>query len=88
MCPHRLILFYVDAWDKVSIVFILFFFLGFGVLKLLITLNSLDWLRVNLVPNSISMVHQSSTNVCDPLIGSSLIKSTFPLSLSYQPINQ
>jgi hypothetical protein len=74
MCPHRLILFYVDAWDKVSIVFILFFFL--------------DWLRVNLVPNSISMVHQSSTNVCDPLIGSSLIKSTFPLSLSYQPINQ
>jgi hypothetical protein len=33
-------------------------------------LNSSDWLRVHSVPDSISMVHQSSTNVCDPLIGS------------------
>jgi hypothetical protein len=51
------------------------FVLGLGVLKLFITLNSHDWLRVHLVPDSISMVHQSSPmvhqsspNVCDPLL--------------------
>jgi hypothetical protein len=38
-----------------------------GVFKLLITLNSYDWLRVHSVLDSISMVHQSSSNVCDPL---------------------
>jgi hypothetical protein len=42
--------------------------LGLGVLKLFITLNSYDWLRVHLVPDLISMVHQSSSNVCDPLM--------------------
>jgi hypothetical protein len=47
------------------------FVLGLGVLKLFITLNSYDWLRVHSVPGSISMVHQSSSNVCDPLIGGS-----------------
>jgi hypothetical protein len=46
----------------------LFWILGFGVFKLLITLNSSNWWRVHLVPNSISMVHQSSVNVCDPLL--------------------
>jgi hypothetical protein len=40
------------------------FVLGLGVLKLFITLNSYDWLR----GHSISMVHQSSSMVCDPLI--------------------
>jgi hypothetical protein len=40
----------------------------FGVLKLFNTLNSSDWLRVHSVPDSISMVHQSSSNVCDPLL--------------------
>jgi hypothetical protein len=44
------------------------FVLGLGVLKLFITLNSYDWLRVHSLPNSISMVHQSSLKVCDPLI--------------------
>jgi hypothetical protein len=38
------------------------FVLGFGVVKLLITLNSFDWLRAHSVPNSIIMVHQPSTN--------------------------
>jgi hypothetical protein len=42
--------------------------LGLGVLKLFITLKSYDWLRVHLVLDSISMVHQSSSNVCDPLL--------------------
>jgi hypothetical protein len=42
--------------------------LGFGVLKLLITLNSYDWLRVHSMPSSTSMIHQSSTNVSDPLL--------------------
>jgi hypothetical protein len=46
------------------------FVLGLGVLKLFITLNSYDWLRVHLVLGSISMVHQSSSNVCDPLLTS------------------
>jgi hypothetical protein len=46
------------------------FVLGLGVLKLFITLNSYDWLRVHSVPGSISMVHQSSSNVCDPLMTS------------------
>jgi hypothetical protein len=45
------------------------FVLGFGVVKLLITLNSSKWLRAHLVPNPISTVHQASTNVCNPLIG-------------------
>jgi hypothetical protein len=40
------------------------FVLDFGVLKLLITLNSSDWLRVHSVPNSINMVHHTLTNVC------------------------
>jgi hypothetical protein len=44
--------------------------LGLGVLKLFIILNSYDWLRVHSVPDSISMVHQSSSNVCDPLLRS------------------
>jgi hypothetical protein len=44
------------------------FVLDFGMLKLLITLNSYDWLRVHLVPDSISMVHQPSSNVYDPLL--------------------
>jgi hypothetical protein len=44
------------------------FVLDLGVLKLFITLNSYDWLRVHSVPGSISMVHQSSSNVCDPLL--------------------
>jgi hypothetical protein len=44
------------------------FVLGLGVLKLFNTLNSSDWLRVHSVPDSINMVHQSSSNVCEPLI--------------------
>jgi hypothetical protein len=36
------------------------FVLGFGVVKLLITLNSYDWLKAHLVPNSINMVCQLS----------------------------
>jgi hypothetical protein len=32
------------------------------------SLNSSDWLRVHSVLNSISMVHQFPSNVCDPLI--------------------
>jgi hypothetical protein len=44
------------------------FVLGLGVLKLLNTLNSYDWLRVHSVLDSISKVHQSSSNVCDPLM--------------------
>jgi hypothetical protein len=44
------------------------FVLGLGVLKLFITLNSYDWLRVHSVPDSISMVHQSTSNVCDLLL--------------------
>jgi hypothetical protein len=35
---------------------------------ILITLNSSDWLRVHSMPKSINMVHQSSANVCHPLI--------------------
>jgi hypothetical protein len=54
------------AWDKVPRVFSLCF--GFGVLKLLSTLNLSDWLRVHLVPNSISMVHHTLADVCDPLL--------------------
>jgi hypothetical protein len=42
------------------------FVLGFKVFKLLITLNSSDWLRVHLLLNSISMVHYA--NVCDLLL--------------------
>jgi hypothetical protein len=55
--------------------------LGFGVLKLLITLNQSDRLRVHLMPNSISlvqhgqiqsawfsMVHHTLANVCDQLL--------------------
>jgi hypothetical protein len=45
-----------------------FFVLGLGVLKLFITLNSYDWLRVHSVLDSISMVHQSSSNVCGLLL--------------------
>jgi hypothetical protein len=49
--------------------------LGFGVLKLLITLNSFDWLRVHLVPNSINMVHHHLANVCHPIIvGNNLVE--------------
>jgi hypothetical protein len=33
------------------------FVFGFEVVKLLITLNSSDWLRTHSVPNSIIMVH-------------------------------
>jgi hypothetical protein len=44
------------------------FVLGLGVLKVFITLNSYDWLKVHSVPDSISMVHQSSSNVCNPLL--------------------
>jgi hypothetical protein len=44
------------------------FVLDLGVLKVFITLKSYDWLRVHLVPDSISMVHQSSSNVYDPLL--------------------
>jgi hypothetical protein len=33
------------------------FVLGFGVVKLLITLNSSDWLRVHSMPMAISVVH-------------------------------
>jgi hypothetical protein len=44
------------------------FVLGFGVFKLLITLNSSNWLRVHLVPNSISMVHHTLADVCDLLL--------------------
>jgi hypothetical protein len=44
------------------------FVLGLGVLKLFITLNSYDWLKVHSVPDSISMVHQSLSNVYDPLM--------------------
>jgi hypothetical protein len=44
------------------------YLLDFGVLKLLIILNSSDWLRVHSVPNSISMVHHHSANVCHPLM--------------------
>jgi hypothetical protein len=43
------------------------FVLDLGVFKLFITLNSYDWLRVHSIPDSISRVHQSSSNVCDPL---------------------
>jgi hypothetical protein len=64
-CICVLILFDVDTWDKISTMFILV--LGLGVLKLFITLNSYDWLRIHSVLDSISMVHQSSSNVCDPL---------------------
>jgi hypothetical protein len=44
------------------------FALGLGVLKLFITLKSYDWLRVHSMLDSISMIHQSSSNVCDPLM--------------------
>jgi hypothetical protein len=44
------------------------FVLGCGILKLLITLNPYDWLRVHLMPNLISMVYHTLVNVCDPLI--------------------
>ena len=46
-----------------------FFVLDLGVFKLFTTLNSSNWLRVHSVPDSISMVHQSLLNVCDPLVG-------------------
>jgi hypothetical protein len=44
------------------------FVLGLGVFKLFITLSPYDWLRVHSVPDSISMVHQYSSNVYDPLL--------------------
>jgi hypothetical protein len=63
MCPHPL-----WCWcmgqniNNVSSIV-----LGLGVLKLFITLNSYDWLRVHSMLDSINIVHQSSSNVCDPL---------------------
>ena len=63
MCPHP---FDVDAWDKISTCS--FFVLGLGVLKLFITLNSSNSLKVRSVPDSINIVPQSSSNVCDPLM--------------------
>jgi hypothetical protein len=44
------------------------FVLGFGVVKLLIPLNSSNWLRAHSELNSISMVYQPSANVCCPLM--------------------
>jgi hypothetical protein len=66
-----LILFNGDAWDKVPTLLqqsANMFNLCFGVVKLLITLNSSDWLRAHSMPNSIIMVHQPSTNVYHPLL--------------------
>ena len=47
------------------------FVLGFGVVKLLIILNSFDWLGAHSVPNSINMVHQPLANVYHPLMNDS-----------------
>jgi hypothetical protein len=75
MCPHPLLmLIHRTKYQQCSP-----FILGFGVLKLLITLNSSNWLRVHSLPNSISMVHHTLADVCDPL----MVHNPCSLSISY-----
>ena len=61
-----LILFSVDAWDKVSTAFIICF--GFWGFQTIASLNSYDWLLLHSVPTSINILHHILTEVCHPLM--------------------
>jgi hypothetical protein len=61
-----LILFTLDAWDKVSTMFIICF--GFWGFQTTASLNSSDWLLLQSVPTSISILHHTLSEVCHPLL--------------------
>jgi hypothetical protein len=89
-CLCVFILFYFDAWNKVSTIFILYFkFLGFQIIE---TLNSSYWLLFHslLTSISISIVHHTLTEVYEEtmLVGfSTQIISTKLISMWPIPLN-
>jgi hypothetical protein len=61
-----LILFTLDAWDKVSTMFIICF--GFWGFQTIASLNSFDWLLLHSATMSISILQHTLSEVCHPLL--------------------